>query len=380
MSAFKSALCLALCCSILSCKTGYNRPLSTDSPVATIPCEPKPADANASTEALAILDLLATFSCEKDGDNTKRVLSGQVLGSSNDAQNYDRYNQLFTQFEDTNNNENTPAVMGIDYALTERSSSEKLAKANDVIEEHWDYYGISIVSWTPANPWEASFTTAHTSSVNLDNLTQGLAVGEVKTRWEADIQLLTNALMDLQRRRIPVIFRPFPLMNSDRYWWGIQATGDNKESDFEELWSDLFKRLKDAGVNNIVWAYSPLDSAQSNTKGFDWGFNKEYVDIVAPVIRNNNLDIRDYNAYKTMGKPLGLAELSPETGTDGSFDNLKYESRLITNYPAMAFWLSGTNENDIKRTLLDNKNTVELLSKDTVITAEKIDAQNLLVY
>lgn len=379
MSAFKSALCLALCCSLLSCKTGYNRPLSTDSPVATIPCEPKAVDTNANSAALAVLDLVATFSCEKDGDNTKRVLSGQVLGSPNDAQNNDRYNELFKKFEDANNNENTPAIMGVDYAQIERAGSEKLTNVNDVIEDHWEYYGISVVSWTPANPWEANFTTAHTNSVSLTTLSQGLTTGDVKTRWENDVRLLIDGLLDLQVRGVPIIFRPFPLMNSDRYWWGIKATGDNKESDFEALWSDLFKRLNDAGINNILWAYSPLDSAQSNTKGFDWGFDKEYVDIVAPVIRNNNLDIRDYDAYKTMGKPLGLAELSVET-SDGSFDTLKYESRLITNYPAMAFWLSGVNVENIKRTLLDNKNAVDLLTKDTVITAEKIDEQSLLVY
>lgn len=378
MFPIRSALCLALCLSLISCKTGYNRPLRTDSPLASIPCDPEAADTNASDEALAVLKLIATFSCEKDGDNTKRVLSGQVLGTAQDAQNYDRYNQLFSVFKDSDNFNNTPAVLGIDYAQTARLSNTELTNANDVIETHWDEGGLLMLSWTPANPWKSEFTTAYSTDVSLSSLAQGFTLSDAKTRWEEDVQRLKNALLDLQRRRVPVIFRPFPLMNSDRYWWGISATDDNKEADFESLWSDLFKRLKDAGINNIIWAYSPLDTSQSNTKAFDWGFNKAYVDVVAPVVRNNSLDIRDYDAYKTLAKPLGLAELSPATGTD--FDSLKYESRLITNYPAMAFWLSGANDGDNKRTLADNKNAFDLLTKDTVITAEKIDSQSLLNY
>ncbi|HEY6527096.1 MAG TPA: glycosyl hydrolase [Cellvibrionaceae bacterium] len=376
MSRISSIVCLAFCASLVGCKTGYNRPLATNSSTTTIPCNPKAVDTNASAEALAVLKLVATFSCEKDGDNTKRVLSGQVLGTVNDAQNYDRYNQLFSVFKDTNGNNNTPAIMGLDYALTSTWDKNQLAASYDVIESHLDESGLVILSWTPANPWQSDFNTSYTSSVNLPSLTQSIS-SEAKTRWDDNVKLLINALLDLQQRRIAVIFRPLPLMNSDRYWWGINATGDNKESEFEGLWSDLFKRLNDAGLENLLWAYSPLDSSESNTKGFDWGFNKEFVDIVAPVVRNNNLDIRDYEAYKTLGKPLGLAEFSPATGTDSSFDTLKYESRLITNYPAMAFWLSGVNDGDIKRTLADNKNGYDLLIKSTVITAEKVDSQNL---
>lgn len=378
MSPFRSVFYIALGLSLFGCKTGYNRELRTDTTAAAIPCDPKAVDTNASAETLAVLKLIATFSCEKDGDNTKRVLSGQVLGTANDAQNYDRYEQLFKEFKDNDNYDNTPAMLGIDYAQTGRWSNSELTNANDVYKSHWDDGGLLVLSWSPANPWKSDFTTAYSTDVNLSSLTQGLTLSDAKTRWDDDIKRLTNALMDLQRRRVPVIFRPFPLMNSDRYWWGISATGNNKEVDFKSLWSDLFKRLNDAGVDNVIWAYSPLDSAEENTKAFDWGFNKEYVDIVAPVIRNNSLDIRDYEAYKTLVKPMGLAELSPATGAD--FDNLKYETRLITNYPAMAFWLSGVNDGDIERTLAANKNAFELLTKDTVITAEKIDSQSLLSY
>ena len=73
---------------------------------------------------------------------------------------------------------------------------------------------------------------------------------------------------------------------------------------------------------------------------------------------------------------MGLAEYSPATGS-GNFDTLKYETRLITNYPAMAFWMSGVNDGNVKRTLVDNKNAYDLLVKSTVINAENVDSQNL---
>ncbi len=376
MSRFSSLICIALCVSLSGCKTGFNRPLSTESPIASIPCNPKAADTNASTEALNMLKIIATFSCEKDTDSTKRVLSGQVLGSVEDAQNDDRYNKWFGEFKNDDGSFNTPAVMAVDYALSGRRTVEELTNTNDIIEDHTDLGGMVIISWTPSNPWENGFNTGHTSAVDLPQLTQNFS-SNAKTRWQEDVKSLSNALLNLQQRRVPVILRPLPLMNSDRYWWGISATGANKESEFKELWSDLFKQLNDAGIENVIWAYSPLDTAEPNTKAFNWGFNKEFVDIVAPVVRNNNLDIRDYDAYKTLAKPMGMAEYSPATGSDGSFDTLKYETRLINNYPAMAFWLSGVNDGDIDRSLADNKNAKELLIKSTIITAEQVDDQNI---
>ncbi|MEY4589914.1 MAG: hypothetical protein RL497_1990 [Pseudomonadota bacterium] len=384
MTRIQRAICITLAASLLSCKAGYNRPLGNgSSSSADIPCAPKAVDTNANAEALAVLKLVATFSCEKDSTatstaNTKRVLSGQALGTVADIQNNDRYYAWFNDaFKDEDDYYNTPAVAGVDYAYSSNWNTDQFNKANDLLENHWDKSGLVIISWTPANPWQEGFNTGYTSDVDLTALSQSFP-SSAKTRWEDDIKRVTNALLNLQQRRVAVIFRPLPLMNSDRYWWGINATGDNKENDFKTLWSDMFKRFNDAGLENLIWAYSPLDTAENNTKSFNWGFNKEFVDIVAPVVRNNNLDIRDYDAYKTLGKPLGMAELSPATGAD--FDTLKYESRLITNYPAVAFWLSGVNDGDTKRTLAGNKNGFELLTKDTVITAEDVEDQGLLDY
>jgi hypothetical protein len=374
-SVFPSLVCLALCAGLIGCKTGFNRPFVAETSTASIPCNPTAVDSNASSEALALLKIVATFSCEKDTESTKRVLSGQVLGTVSEAQNIDRYNELFANFQNNDGSYNTPAVLGMDYALNSRHDTAELTNANDVLEPHADLGGLIVVSWTPSNPWESGFNTGYTSQVDLPALLQSFS-SDAKSRWQDDVKQLANTLLNLQHRRVAVILRPLPLMNSDRYWWGINATGANKENDFKELWSDLFKQLNDAGVENVIWAYSPLDTAEPNTKAFNWGFNKEFVDLVTPVVRNDNLDIRDYDAYKTLGKPMGLAEYSPATGS-GNFDTLKYETRLITNYPAMAFWMSGVNDGNVKRTLVDNKNAYELLVKSTVINAENVDSQNL---
>lgn len=170
-----SLICLALCASLTGCKTGFNRPLSSGSPsVASIPCDPTAVDTDASLEAKAVLKIIATFSCEKTTDTTKRVLSGQVLGSAGEAQNFDRYNDLFAKFQNTDGSYNTPAVMGIDYVLSGRKTYQELVTANDVIESHRDLGGLVTVSWTPSNPWDSGFNTGYTSAVDLPALTQKL--------------------------------------------------------------------------------------------------------------------------------------------------------------------------------------------------------------
>ena len=168
-----SLICLALCASLTGCKTGFNRPLSSGSPsVASIPCDPAPVDTDASLEAKAVPKIIATFSCEKSTDTTKRVLSGQVLGSAGEAQNFDRYNELFAKFQNTDGSYNTPAVMGMDYVLSGRKTYQELVTANDVIESHRDLGGLVTVSWTPSNPWDSGFNTGYTSAVDLPALTQ----------------------------------------------------------------------------------------------------------------------------------------------------------------------------------------------------------------
>jgi mannan endo-1,4-beta-mannosidase len=382
-TALSLCLCLSLC--LASCKSGYNQAYEQSGPDEDgIPCNPNPVDSGANAAAKSVLKLVATFSCEKASEK-KRVMAGQHLGDANQlAATTSSYQTLIGPFADKRT---TPAVIAVDYAQQATYSLDTLKNANLQLDKHWKNNGVVMVSWTPANPWRNEFTTGYTSDVLLNDLTSANTAGAANTKFKEDLNNVINALKDLQDKNVAVLWRPFPMMNSKNYWWGLDATGSNEEL-FEKFWQRVFTDINNAGLNNLIWVYSPLDTAIDTTRAYDWGFDKNFVDVVAPIARNNELTIRDYNSYVLMAKPLAMAELSPgyksdsSTGlSDGSFDTNTYKNRLTSNYNAVAFWVSA-NDSRINNTqntlsLIGNKNAFELLNSGEVYTAEELKSESL---
>ena len=76
------------------------------------------------------------------------------------------------------------------------------------------------------------------------------ATPEAAAFWTAyDEQLAV--LTELQDAGVAVVFRPFHEVNGDWFWWGRPDA-----STFRALWRALQLRAWDAGVHNVVWAYS----------------------------------------------------------------------------------------------------------------------------
>lgn len=80
-----------------------------------------------------------------------------------------------------------------------------------------------------------------------------------------------------------VIFRPFHEANGDWFWWG-QGTDP---AAYKALYAALQQRAWDAGVHNIVWAWSP--NAVTN----------DYI-IDPMVLRPDRIDIGGIDSYESM--------------------------------------------------------------------------------
>jgi hypothetical protein len=73
---------------------------------------------------------------------------------------------------------------------------------------------------------------------------------EAAAFW-ADYDAQLDVLAELQASGVAVVFRPFHEVNGDWFWWGRPSA-----TSFRKLWARMQERAWDAGVHNVVWAYS----------------------------------------------------------------------------------------------------------------------------
>ena len=84
-------------------------------------------------------------------------------------------------------------------------------------------------------------------------------------RMIKDIDQVGTCLKALQAKGIPVIWRPLHEAGGRWFWWGMDAAA------CRQLWQVMYKRFADAGINNLIWVFTPAAAwNEPYSKGFDW--------------------------------------------------------------------------------------------------------------
>lgn len=359
------------------------------------------SDPNASSSTRAVQAYLLALS----NDSISGVIAGQNAGHSDDignAEGLTGYIPLILNLEKQTGQ--MPGIIGVDYEHNKIATSDQLKQTNKILIDYWNAGGLITINWSPHNPWwndesnisknPGVWTDTRTSggdmrSVDLTELIkQGTAANKI---WRKKLDRIAEALLELQKAGVVVLWRPLQEMNGNWFWWGI-SSAPNDPQPYIALWHDMHHYFTDVkGLHNLLWVYSPNQRPtvleRSFIKPIEWRYpGKEYVDVVAGTAYNNRLDVRDYKAYLRLGlkwgKPLGMAEFGPVAGRrlsrEGDLDTQEYSKQLQHYYPGIAYWVSwsswdngdGTREN---QALIHNKNVRELLNEKSVITRQKIN-------
>lgn len=127
-------------------------------------------------------------------------------------------------------------------------------------------------------------------------------------RMISDIDQIGGYLKKLAAKGIPVIWRPLHEAGGRWFWWGMDAEA------CKQLWKVMYKRFAEAGINNLIWAFTPAAAwMEPYSKGFDWYPGDEYVDIVGMDVYNqsNANDIYTTNfKFLQEQKPEKIAALT----------------------------------------------------------------------
>ena len=158
-----------------------------------------------------------------------------------------------------------PAVIGFDLGHLELGDSVNLDgvpfdRMRDEIIRHFDRGGMVTLSWHLDNP-----LTGGSAWVKPDSLTDQekqtvasvLKGGECHDKFLGWLDTLASFLNSLETPygvKVPVLFRPWHEHTGSWFWWGQNLCTTEQ---YKALWKLTVDQLKQRGVNNVLYAYSP---------------------------------------------------------------------------------------------------------------------------
>ncbi len=162
-----------------------------------------------------------------------------------------------------------PAVMGFDLGHLEIDSKENLDGVpfdrirKEIVAQH-ERGGIVTLSWHPRNPVNGesawNFEGEAVKKVLTDKNIQAKFDG-----WLKKVADFIGSLKTADGKHIPVIFRPWHEMNGNWFWWCANVC---TAAEYNLLYVKTYHALTNAGLDNIVWAWSPNLGAEKTVERF----------------------------------------------------------------------------------------------------------------
>jgi hypothetical protein len=193
-------------------------------------------------------------------------------------------------------------------------------------------------SWHTVNPhterpaWDRSWTS-------LDALLR--TTSPEGARFWADFDAKLALLERFQQAGVAVVLRPFHEANGGWFWWGKPDPAT-----YRSLWRMMQRRAWDAGVHNIVWAYSFAAQTWSGVRAPDRLLPAK-VDIAgvdsydpegSSADPRDRLDLTGYAAVAEKVARMALTEVGPERSATGTWNPavVSRAARAVAPRPAWA--------------------------------------------
>ncbi|WP_273567368.1 glycosyl hydrolase [Maribacter halichondriae] len=245
------------------------------------------------------------------------------------------------------------------------------------LADHWNEGGLVTVSWHADNPFEAGIdiywnTVENKDNIDLRSLLKDAAPSTARTSYRTELDNVAGGLQKLRDAGVTVIWRPFHEMNGDFFWWGIDTYNNQQtnEADYKELWMDLYNTLIfDYGLDNLIWTYSVVPDRGWNADVTSFYPGSDYVDLVGMDYYGVNPDFPDYDALKSLGKTIVMSESGPIDSGYGNWDMMQHVNALKGK---AAYFLQWHSWNGAAVAIKDNKNSIEMMNSDDVITLDEL--------
>ncbi|MFS4467974.1 glycosyl hydrolase [Maribacter sp. 2210JD10-5] len=243
--------------------------------------------------------------------------------------------------------------------------------------DHWNNGGLVTVSWHADNPFKEGYDVYWNSVENKEEikLTALLSDAEKTKAWmnyRAELDKVAGALQKLKEAGVTVIWRPFHEMNGDFFWWGINTYNNEQTNttDYKALWTDLYNTLRYSyGLDNLLWTYSVIPQQNWNADVSAFYPGSDYVDLVGMDYYGETPSFPNYQKLKSLGKIIVMSESGPSDKSYGNWDMMKVADVLEGK---AAYFLQWHSWSGAKVAIKDNKNTIEMMNSDAVITLDEL--------
>jgi mannan endo-1,4-beta-mannosidase len=346
-----------------------------------------------------------TFLTELSQKNTTKDFRGAVSGQNcyHGSQILDSswekgYRNLVENLHDATGQ--WVGIVGLDYEWFQIFTPEQLSSANKVLIAHAKAGGLVTINLAPINPWvndetdivgnpgswkgpEGTDSKIGMAKVtSLDDLINPKKA--VNAAWMRKLDRIAAALAELRDAGVVVLFRPMQEMNGSWFWWGMNSH-PNDPSPYVRVYRHMHDYFVNAKkLNNLLWVYSPnasmgQDNSSSWNRSVGWAYpGKEFVDIVAGTNYDDGIDIEDYAAYVKLGKPIGMAELGPQT--DGpaakaaNWNTHRIIETIRAKYPKIAYFVCWHSYPDQAWSIIANPAPGALMNDPGVINRDELPA------
>ena len=164
-----------------------------------------------------------------------------------------------------------PALLSFDLGHLELGDPQNLdgvpfERIRQEIIAHYDRGGMITLSWHLNNPLSGGTSWVADSLKSIETKTvaavlEGGEKHEVFLSWLDRVADFLNSLETPYGVKVPVLFRPWHEHTGSWFWWGQEHCTPEQ---YKALWQLTTSRLKDKGVVNALYAYSPGTEPDGN--------------------------------------------------------------------------------------------------------------------
>jgi len=157
-----------------------------------------------------------------------------------------------------------PALLSFDLGHIELDDTLNLdgvpfSRIRQEILAHYDRGGVITLSWHLNNPLSGGTSWVADSLRDVETRTvaavlEGGERHDLFLTWLDRVAVFLNSLETPYGVHVPVLFRPWHEHTGSWFWWG---SGHCTPEQYKALWQLTVNRLKEEGVVNALYAYSP---------------------------------------------------------------------------------------------------------------------------
>jgi mannan endo-1,4-beta-mannosidase len=164
-----------------------------------------------------------------------------------------------------------PAVLSFDLGHIELGDERNLdgvpfSRIRQEAIAHYDRGGMVTLSWHLNNPLSGGSAWVADSLKDVESKTVAAVLDggekhELFLQWLDRVAEFLNSLETPYGVKVPVLFRPWHEHTGSWFWWGqAHCTAEQ----YKALWQLTADRMKERGVTNVLYAYSPGTEADGD--------------------------------------------------------------------------------------------------------------------